>query len=55
MENWLTDAVNSAKEEAESIICDLCRYADRLDVDREWLIEETIKYMHKIKSEHYVR
>lgn len=54
METWLTDAVNSAKEAAESIICDLCWYADRLDVEREWFIEETIKHMHKIESEHYV-
>ena len=49
MENWLTDAVDVAKEEAESIIRDLCWYADRLNIDREWFIKETIKHMHKVK------
>ena len=51
MVDWLKDAKDTAKEEAESFIENMYEIADSKDLEREWFLEEVVKNIHKIKSE----
>lgn len=50
MEDWLKDAKELAKSEAEYFIENLTDVANANDLDAEWFVEEVIKNIHKIKG-----
>ena len=51
MVDWLKDAKDTAKEEAQSFIDNMYKIADSKDLEKEWFLEEVIKNIHKIKNE----
>lgn len=50
MVDWLKDAKDIAKEEAENFVENMYEIADSKDLEREWFLEEVVKNMHEIKS-----
>lgn len=49
-ENWLEEAKQAAKEEAEEYVSYLINEAERRDIESWWYIEEVVKNIHKIKD-----
>jgi len=50
MEDWLKDAKELAKSEAEYIVKNLIDVANTNNLDAEWFVEEVVKNIHKIKD-----
>ena len=50
MEDWLKNAKELAKFEAECFVKNLTDVADANDLDAEWFVEEVLKNIHKIKG-----
>lgn len=51
MDQWLKDAKNRAKDEAEYIIHSLKEIAATESIDERWFIDEVIKNIHNLKGE----
>lgn len=52
MEDWLKEAKEKAKEEAQDFVDSMYYVADKNDIDREWFLEEVVNNIHKIKNKH---
>ena len=50
MEDWLKDAKELAKSEAEYFVESLIGIANTNNLDTEWFVAEVVKNIHKIKS-----
>lgn len=50
MDDWIKEAKERARQEAEDFIALLNEVAEELNIEREWFIEETIKNVHQLKS-----
>lgn len=50
MEQWLKDAKELARSEAEDFIRDMTNLACKYDLESEWFIEEVVKNIHQIKN-----
>ena len=50
MEDWLKDAKELAKSEAEYFVESLIGIAHTNNLDTEWFVAEVVKNIHKIKS-----
>ena len=47
-EKYITLAKKAAEREAEAFVESVYSRADKHQVDREWFMEETIKYLKKV-------
>ena len=52
MEQWLVDAKDRAKREAEEIVENLREIAFTESLDDEWFVEEVVKNIHRLKTQH---
>lgn len=50
MNDWLTDAKERAKSEAEDFIEYMNCIASELNIEPIWFIEEVVKNIHKLKE-----
>ena len=50
MEQWLKDAKEQARIQAEIMVSDIRDMAYDLDVEKWWFFEEVIKHVHRIKE-----
>ena len=50
MEQWIIDAKNCAKQEAEDFVENLKYIAYRHDLDETWFVDEVVKNIHIIKD-----
>lgn len=50
MEQWLKDAKELARSEAEDFIKDMTDIASKYDLEPEWFIEEVVKNIHRLKN-----
>lgn len=50
MEDWLKDAKELEKSEAEYFVKNLIDVANKNNLDAEWFVEKVIKNIHKIKG-----
>ena len=50
MEQWLKDAKELARSEAENFVEDMTGIASRHDLEPEWFIEEVVKNIHQMKN-----
>ena len=53
MEDWLKDAKELAKSEAEYFVKNLIDVANTNNPDAEWFVEEVVNNIHKIWSDGY--
>ena len=51
MEQWIKEAKDRAKAEAECFIEDMKNIADKDNIDPIWFIDEVIKNIHSLKDE----
>lgn len=50
MEQWIADAKDRAKTEAECFVEDMKHIAEKENLDPVWFIEEVVKNIHTIKE-----
>lgn len=50
MEQWIKDAKELAKSEAEAFVVNMKDVASANDLEEVWFIEEVIKNIHNIKE-----
>ena len=50
-EKYITLAKKAAKREAAAFVESVYSHADKHQVDRDWFMEETIKYLKKVIKE----
>lgn len=50
MDDWLIDAKDRAKSEAEDFIETMTDIANRLNIEPIWFIEEVVKNIHQLRE-----
>ena len=51
MEEWLKQAKNRARVEAECFFEEMKEIADEENLEQEWFIEEVVKNIHLLKND----
>lgn len=51
MDNWLVDAKERARLEAEDFIENINDVANRLNIEPIWFIEEVVKNIHNLMND----